>query len=406
MSERYLQNSAALIFSTFILVACGGGSESSGTATPGLPNETLSSVAALGEQIFNDASLSASGKMSCATCHQPAAAHAAPASGTNGIGTPDGGPALDVQGFRKAPSLRYLKFAPAFNFDAEGTPNGGFMRDGRFQSLAEQAGKPFFEPHEMALANAAELASKAGAANWAAAFKAQFGADVFGDPAKALDRIAYALAQYQKEDPAFAPFDSKYDAFLAGKTTLTPTELRGLALFNDPQKGNCAACHPSARSANVPGPLFTDFSYDVLGVPRNDKIRANRDTNYFDLGLCGPFRKDMTGRTDLCGAFKVPTLRNVAVGGPYFHNGRFATLKEAMRFYVRRDTNPEEWYPRLPDGSIDKFDDLPAAWRKNVNATEVPYNRKAGDAPALNDSEIDDLIAFLTTLNDGWTPQH
>lgn len=403
MPHAFPRSVVAVFLCSAFLGACGGGAENTTSVpTPGLQNETLSPVAALGRQIFNDASLSASGKMACATCHRPDAAHASPGSGSGAIGTPDGGAALDVPGFRKAPSLRYLKFAPAFNFDAEGTPNGGFMRDGRFQSLAEQAGKPFFEAHEMALANAAELASKASASPWAAAFRTQFGADVFADPARALDRIAYALAQYQKEDPAFAPFDSKYDAFLAGKTTLTPTELRGFALFNDSQKGNCAACHPSARRADAPGPLFTDYSYDTLGVPRNPRIHANADSNYFDLGLCGPFRRDMTGRTDLCGAFKVPTLRNVAVGGPYFHNGRFATLKEALRFYVRRDTDPEEWYPRLPDGSIDKFDDLPQAWRKNVNTTEVPYNRKAGDAPALSDSEIDDLIAFLTTLNDGW----
>ncbi|WP_374511308.1 cytochrome-c peroxidase [Niveibacterium sp.] len=388
------------------LQGCGGGGDSSSpVSAPGLPTETLSAVGELGRQIFLDTSLSASGKMSCATCHEPAAGHAAPGSGTGNIGTPDGGALLDVQGFRKAPSLRYLRFAPAFNFDAEGTPNGGFMRDGRFGSLAEQASKPFFEPHEMALAGSTALAAKAKAATWAAAFRAQFGEAVFDDATRALDRIAYALAEYQKEDPDFARFDSKYDAFLAGKTKLDDAEMRGLAVFNDPRKGNCAACHPATKPANAPGPLFTDFSYDNLGVPRNPKIRANADPNRFDLGLCGPFRADLTGRTDLCGTFKVPTLRNVALGGPYFHNGRFETLKEALRFYVRRDTNPEEWYPRLPDGSIDKFDDLPAAWKANVNTTEAPYNRKEGDTPALSDAEIDDLIAFLNTLNDGWQPK-
>ncbi len=399
LAARYLLACAMCVS----LLGCGGSGDSApGPSAPGLPSETLSTVGELGRQIFLDPSLSASGKMSCATCHDPSAGHAAPGSGSGNIGTPDGGTQLDVQGFRKAPSLRYLRFAPAFNFDAEGTPNGGFMRDGRFGSLAEQASKPFFEPHEMALADSAALAAKARVAPWAAAFRAQFGESVFDDPARALDRIAYALAAYQKEDPDFARFDSKYDAFLAGKTKLSDSEMRGLALFNDPRKGNCAACHPASTPANAPGPLFTDFSYDNLGVPRNPKIRANADPNRFDLGLCGPFRADLTGRTDLCGAFKVPTLRNVALGGPYFHNGRFETLKEVLRFYVRRDTNPEEWYPRLPDGSIDKFDDLPAAWKGNVNTSEAPYNRKPGDAPALNDAEIDDLIAFLNTLNDGW----
>ncbi|WP_341677565.1 cytochrome c peroxidase [Niveibacterium sp. SC-1] len=388
------------------LTACGGGSSDSQPAAPGLPSASgdLSATAQLGERIFKDVSLSASGRMACATCHVPDSAHLNPGAGTAGLGTSDGGANLDIQGFRKAPSLRYLRFAPSFNFDSEGTPNGGFMRDGRFLTLAEQASKPFFEAHEMALPNADALATKAAVAEWASDFRKQYGQDVFADPAKTLDRIAFTLAQYQKEAPEFAPFDSKYDAFLAGKTLLTAQELRGLALFNDPTKGNCAACHPSAKPPNAPGPLFTDFSYDNLGVPRNTGIRANADSSYFDLGLCGPFRADLAGRTDLCGAFKVPTLRNVTIGGPYFHNGRFATLKEALRFYVRRDTHPEEWYPQLADGTIDKFDDLPPAYRGNVNTTEVPYNRKPGDAPALSDAEIDDVISFLGTLRDGWTP--
>ncbi len=102
---------------------------------------------------------------------------------------------------------------------------------------------------------------------------------------------------------------------------------------------------PSERPRpNGEPPLFTDFSYDNLGVPRNAAIPANDDPTYFDLGLCGPFRDDLATARDLCGAFKVPTLRNIALTAPYFHNGRFATLAQALAFYVRRDTNPEEWY--------------------------------------------------------------
>jgi len=86
----------------------------------------------------------------------------------------------------------------------------------------------------------------------------------------------------------------------------------------------------------------------------------------------------------------------------YFHNGRFATLKDALTFYVQRDTNPAKWYPPNPDGSVNKFDDLPARYAVNVNTTEVPYNRRPGDAPALSDAEVDDVIAFLHTLSDGY----
>jgi cytochrome c peroxidase len=139
-------------------------------------------------------------------------------------------------------------------------------------------------------------------------------------------------------------------------------------------------------------------------VPRNPDISANQDPSYFDLGLCGPFRTDLANRTDLCGAFKVPTLRNIALTPPYFHNGRFQTLRDVVSFYVRRDTNPEEWYPLGVDGLVHKFDDLPAQDVGNVNTKEVPYNRHPGDLPALSAPEIEDVVAFLQTLTDGYQP--
>jgi cytochrome c peroxidase len=218
---------------------------------------------------------------------------------------------------------------------------------------------------------------------------------------------------------------------------LTAQELNGLELFNDPTKGNCAACHPSTSGNGVTPALFTDFSYDNLGVPRNTRIPANnQDTapgytpqngtdgvhSYYDLGICGPFRDD--GGRDLfgqCGQFKVPSLRNVALTAPYFHNGQFSSLQDAVSFYVTRDTNPENWYPTAPDGTVTKFDDLPplyggqfavqagvvgsdAGYVGNVNVLEIPYNRHIGDAPALTPAEINDVIVFLCTLTDGYDP--
>ena len=109
-------------------------------------------------------------------------------------------------------------------------------------------------------------------------------------------------------------------------------------------------------------------------------VPANADPAFFDLGLCGPERKDLAARRDLCGAFKVPTLRNVARTAPYFHNGAFDTLREAVDFYVRRDTDPGAWYPKSAAG-IRKFDDLPAGTAGAVNTSEVPYDRKAGGRP-------------------------
>lgn len=359
----------------------------------------LTPIGRLGERIFNDASLSASGKVACATCHVPSAGHAQ----ANDASVPLGGPEGVTQGFRNSPSLRYLIANPAFFFDKEGTPTGGFTRDGRAQNLMIQARRPLLAPHEMANATPADLIARLARTTYAGEFRNLFGADILDRPDDAFDRVTLALMRYQKEDPDFRPFSSKFDLFLAGKLRLSDQELRGLALFNRADKGNCAACHPSTRGADGSPPLFTDFTYDNLGVPRNHDIVATADPNYFDLGLCGPDREDLTDRKDLCGAFKVPTLRNVAKTSAYFHNGKFKTLKDVVSFYVRRDTNPEEWYPRNADGSTNKFDDMPIEYRANVNVTEAPYNRKPGDAPALNVEEIDDVVAFLNTLTDGYS---
>jgi cytochrome c peroxidase len=374
------------------LAACGGGG-SSGSDAP-----ALSRQAALGEKIFNDPALSASGRQSCASCHVASVGHA-PA---NALAAQLGGPDLTLQGSRVAPSIRYLATSGEFRFTADGTPAGGLFWDGRANSLASQAGEPFLNPVEMALGSKAEVIARIARAAYAEEFERVFGADIFSRPDDAYERVKLALQAYQLDDPEFRPFSSKYDAFLRGSASLTPQELRGLALFNRPTKGNCAACHPSSKGADGSPPLFTDFSFDALGVPRNPELTANADPSHYDLGLCG--RADLGARTDLCGAFKVPSLRNVALRQALFHSGRFKNLKDALTFYVQRDIHPEKFYPRRADGSIDKFDDLPAAYKANVNTTEAPYNRKLGDAPALSDAEIDDLIAFLNTLTDSWTP--
>lgn len=383
------------LFVAVALAGCGGGSSSASAAEP-----PLSDAAALGKKIFQDVSLSASGAMACSTCHDPDHAHAQSVAGP----FVPGGAGLGVPGFRAVPSLRYLSFNPTFFFDGEGTPAGGFNRDGRAASLAMQAGRPFVSVHEMANASTADVVEKISRAAYADEFRRVFGATVFDNPALAFERVQFALERYQLEDPAFRPFDSKYDAFLAGRAALTDAELRGLALFASPQKGNCAACHPSARGTDGSPPLFTDFTYDNIGVPRNTAIPANADPAYFDQGLCGPDRTDLGARQDLCGAFKVPTLRNVATRKVFFHNGRFDNLIEVLTFYVQRDTAPWKWYPRLPDGTVDIFDDGPPPARANVNRTEAPYDRSEGMAPALTDAEIQDLAAFLGTLTDGYRP--
>lgn len=392
---------AALVLAVVGLSGCGGGGSSGAASTTRDTAEaaSLSPMAQLGQKIFQDRRLSANGTQSCASCHDAANAHAP----SNHLVVQLGDDGVSVGG-RVAPSMRYLVYNRAFRIEADGTPAGGFFWDGRASSLAEQAKGPFLNAKEMGNADAAAVVRSLSAATYAAEFQALFGADIFTRPDDAFERIALALQAYQKEDSDFAPFSSKYDAFLRGRTRLSDAELRGLALFNSPAKGNCAACHPSAMGADGSFPLFTDFSYDALGVPRNQSAPST----WGDLGLCASQAIDAlnlstAAREALCGKFKVPSLRNVAVRQAYFHNGRFTDLREVLTFYVQRDTNPERWYL---DGSqaVDvKFNDLPA-YAGNVNRSEAPYNRPLGGTPALDAAEIEDLLAFLQTLTDGWTP--
>jgi cytochrome c peroxidase len=244
---------------------------------------------------------------------------------------------------------------------------------------------------------------KAGA--YASLVTAAYGEGVFADPKAAMAKLSEALAFYESS-PRFAPFSSKFDDALRGTATLTPDEMAGYKLFTNKKKGNCVACHDGKPESKDPTDwLLTDFTYDALGVPRNPAIPVNSDPKFFDLGLCAqPGLEAKLPKTiklkELCGAFKVPTLRNIAVTGPYFHNGAFTSLRDAVAFYATRDTDPGHWYPKAANGKVDKVNDLPSQYRKNINVEEVPYDRHPGQKPRLNDREIDQLVAFLKTLTD------
>jgi cytochrome c peroxidase len=366
---------------------------SDGTAS----RPATSSAAELGAKIFADTSLSASGRQSCQTCHAFENGLAAP----NDLAVQPGGVVMEKTGVRNTPSAAYLHAEFAFRMDPEDGPVGGFFWDGRANSLADQAGMPFLNPLEMANADHAAVVARLSQAAYAPEFKALYGVHVFDDVETAFADMTEAIARFESEDKRFRAFTSKYDEFLRGHVTLSAPEQRGLALFEDENKGNCAACHPSGKDDQGGFPMFTDRTYDNLGIPRNPEIPANADPSYYDLGLCNrPGIK--ADHPELCGAFKVPSLRNVALRRSFFHNGRFHTLKDALTFYVQRDIHPEKFYPQNTDGSVDKFDDLPPEYRANVNQEEVPYNRHPGDQPALSDAEVDDVIAFLATLTDGY----
>ena len=363
------------------------------TATPSAADL---SAADIGELIFHDASLSASGKQSCASCHSPEHAHAQ----ANALSVQFGGPMLDRPGTRAVPSIRYLADTPPLAFDKEGTPFGGFNHDGSVDTLAAQVERPLLAANEMANLTREAVVEKLRKSDYAMKFRQVFGEASLDQVDSAFASMSLALERYQRDSSEFQPFSSRYDAYLDGKTQLTAAEMRGLKLFNDEKKGNCAACHPSAKREDGRPPLFTDFTYDGLGLPRNGSIPANADPSYFDLGLCRSGRSGRASQDTACGKFKVPTLRNVATRQVFFHNGQIKNLRDAVAFYVSRDTNPEQWYPRGAGKSVEKFNDLPAKYHANVNVDEVPYGGKRGGKPSLNEKEIDDVVAFLRTLSD------
>jgi cytochrome c peroxidase len=405
------------------------------------PTHPLSAMALLGRKLFNDKRLSGSGQMSCGSCHDPAHAYGPPGAVSVMIGGSD----MHTAGFRAVPSLRYLYRQTPFTIgpdneagDTDALPNleqqaqkaadhdkvlktaatpqaastnlvpqGGIFWDGRANNLQEQASGPLFNPAEMASKPEIVL-DVIQHADYAGDFRTLFGPGIFENSRLLMSEAMFAIARYQIEDSGFHPFTSKFDAWLEGKAHLTPAEARGYLAFNDPAKGNCAACHLDKPTPDNLPPLFTDFQYEALGVPRNAAIPANKDASYDasydDLGICGPYRTDLYDQLQYCGMFLTPTLRNSATRKVLFHNGEFHTLTEVMDWYVNRDLQPERFYSKDATGKVVKYDDIPEQYRKNVDITDAPFNRHPGDQPALNKQEIQDVIAFLGTLNDGYKP--
>ena len=385
-----------------VLAGCGGsGGEAAApdpraTALDVAAVPTLADKVAVGDKLFAEVRLSAGGNLACASCHDATRGHADP----QGVFLPLGGPNRDQQGLRSTPSANYLNDNTAFRFDRQGRAQGGFTWDGRANNRAAQALGPLLAANEMANNNEAEVVGRVRALPYFSELVLAYSLPVNASDSQVLQALQQALADYQQGDPDYQPYTSKFDAVLDGRATLTAQEERGRNLFSSPQRGNCASCHSITPPAGASKPLFTNFEFHALGVPRN-MSNATADPNFFDMGLCGPVRTDLANRTDLCGMFKVPTLRNVALTPPYFHNGAVATLEDAVGFYATRDNDPERWYPSA-GGVVDKFNDLPAAYRVNVTQ-QAPFGLRPGQAPRLSAQEVQDVVAFLRTLSDGFT---
>jgi cytochrome c peroxidase len=356
----------------------------------------LSPLEQLGKQIFFDATLSTPPGQSCASCHAPEVGFTGPDSDVNLKTVVYQGAVPGVFGKRKPPSAAYASFSPARHFQKnnpsdEGTWVGGQFWDGRTDSLVEQAKGPFLNPLEMNNASAADVVSKVRQGAYRPLFERVYGAKSLdaADPDAAFDRIAQAIAAYESSREVNA-FSSKYDAYLAGRAVLTASEMRGLQLFVG--AANCTSCHPHQKSDDGTPPLFTDYTYDNVGTPRNAGnpfYRAAADVNpdgagFRDLGV-GAIVNDKSQ----WGKVKVPTLRNVAKRPhsqfvkSYLHNGTFKSLKDVVRFYNRRDKTPEQFGP--PEVV------------ENVNREELGHL-------GLTDADEDDVVAFLETLSDGFIP--
>ena len=279
---------------------------------------------ALGRLLYFDKRLSNDNSVSCATCHDPSHGWAEPRKTSTGIGGQVGG--------RNAPTVMNRLFSKEQFWD------------GRGADLEDQAKGPLVNPIEMGLPSHAACAKKVGDI---AGYKPLF-ASAFGTPDVTIDRIGQAIAAFERTVVAG---NSPYDRYQAGdKAAMSAAAVRGMAIFNG--KGNCVTCHAGFN--------FTDESYHNLGVGMHAKEP--------DVG-----RAKVSKAESETGAFKTPTLRNVAQSAPYMHDGSEATLTEVVAYYDRGG-NPN------------------------------PHLSKEMRPLKLTKSERADLVAFLEALTGEVTP--
>jgi len=400
MERKYLLPMALALMLTAVLVY------GAAAQTVGEQAVSLSPQQQLGKALFFDTTLSSPPGQACATCHGPEVGYTGPNSSINAGGAVYEGAVAGRFGNRKPPAAAYAGDSPTLHYDSgDDMWVGGMFWDGRATGatlgdpLAEQAQGPFLNPLEQNMATAQSVIDAAVASSYGSQFVAQCPANL-----ALADRyacLARAIAAYERSAEVSA-FTSKYDYYLQGKAKLTGQEQKGLDLFL--AKAKCANCHMA--------PLFTDYTYDNLGVPRNannpfyDEPAWNpQGESWVDLGLGGYLKAagypSGVYATEM-GKFKVPTLRNVdkrpypQFVQAYSHNGYFKSLEEIVHFYNTRDVlptcanSPQSW-PGITC--------WPAAeYATNVNVDEL------GNL-GLNLGEEKALVAFLKTLSDGYVPR-
>ncbi len=348
----------------------------------------LSTKERLGEALFFDHNLSANRSQACADCHNPDFGFADPRTGGAGGAASVGDNGKSV-GDRNAPTASYAAFTPAFHITADGKAVGGQFWDGRAATLKEQAGGPPLNPAEMGLTSKEQARDRlAENPDYVRAFVALYGAGVLDDAERAYDAMSDSLAAFEKTD-RFAPFDSKYDRHLRGEYKMTPEEDLGMTLFFSTQFTNCNQCHKLKPMPAAAGEMFTNYEHHNIGVPANPALReaSGKPASFADRGLRDNPAAD---KPAFEGKFKTPSLRNVAVTGPYMHNGVFKDLETVVRFYDHYNNrtekaaiNPETGKPWGPP---------------EVAATLSRKELESG--PALDTRRVKALVAFMKTLTD------
>lgn len=356
------------------LGACGGG---------GAPSDSVTATEEeVGKLIFEDIRLSANMNQSCASCHAASAGFADP-DVTKASPVSEGSIAGEF-GNRNAPTSAYSKFSPSFaqiNDPVRGLIYaGGQFVDGRRDTLEEQAKDPFMNPVEMANPAPQAVVNKVRNGSYADKFMAVYGDNVFDNTATAFDRIAEAIAAFERS-AEMNPFTSKFDCYTQNPTLypLSVSEKNGLVVFNDPNGGKCSSCHTSTPDPVSDKVLFTNFQHINIGVPAN----PDNPVNTIDLGLGGRLAiEGVPAAADEDGKFKTPTLRNIELTAPYMHNGFYATLEDVIRHYdinvPSRFVEPEVIANIAAELEFDTFN--------NLNLSPQNYT---------------DLEAFMKTLTDG-----
>jgi len=400
--------------------------------------QSLTANEELGKAIFFDENLSINRNQSCAACHAPDVGWTGPTLTINEHGAVYEGSIPGRFGDRKPPSAAYATLSPIFYQDRDGLFVGGNFWDGRATGeklgnpAADQAQGPFLNPAEQALPDSACVVYRVCTASYTVSFTQVWGADacriawptnvnvVCGTEGatvelsdaeratsnQAYDRIALSIAAYEAS-PEVNAFSSKFDAARGGgpkargrAVKLSKQERRGFALFQG--KGQCRLCHPATgRRA-----LFTDFSFDNLGIPQNPENPAGVAPDFVDPGL-GGFLMNAGYAEEVYeaewGKHKVPTLRNVGKRPDdefvkaYGHNGYFKTLEGIVHFYNTRDVKP------TCPGAYTEAQALAADGWPPPGVAQYVNTDELGDL-GLTAEEEAAIVAFLRALSDGFPP--